>query len=572
VARRWADEPRISYHRWPSNRGLGRTLNEGLRLADTDVIAYLPSDDVWYPDHLARVTTLLADTEVTLAWSGVRHHQDQVSLDAPDGFPLQLVQVAHRRTPQRWPERDELESDDLEMLFWRRLRGGTCGGTGTVTCEWTDHPRQRHKAMRESFDGGLNVFRRRYRVADPLRFHSSDSGTVDEIRRYRLFRERSYPRTDSGLKILLVGELAFNPERVLALAERGHALFGLWTDAGLGDSTVGPMPFGHVQDLPRDGWRSAVRNLAPDVIYAQLNWRAVPFAHEVMTTARDVPFVWHFKEAPQRSIVRGEWRLLAELVLRSDRCIVATEEERTWFQLALPEVLDRGELVAMDGDLPKQEWLAGQRSRKLSERDGQIHTVVLGRPLGLDPEFLVALAREGVHTHFHGQVTGPGRVGGWQTVVGRACAEAPGHVHLHPAIDPEGWVGELSRYDAGWLHRFHSHNRGDLRRATWDELNSPARLPVLLAAGVPPVVQANRGHAVAVQRILEQTETGIVFDDVADLVHQLHTELGDRARADRAWTERHRFTFDAQADRLGAILGDAASRSPGRPRGSTWAR
>jgi hypothetical protein len=34
--------------------------------------------------------------------------------------------------------------------------------------------------------------------------------------------------------------------------------------------------FGHVEDLPREDWQSALRDLKPDVIYAQLNWQAVP--------------------------------------------------------------------------------------------------------------------------------------------------------------------------------------------------------------------------------------------------------------------------------------------------------
>jgi hypothetical protein len=59
-----------------------------------------------------------------------------------------------------------------------------------VTCEWTDHPGQRHKAIRESFDGGLNVFRHRYNVTRPLRFPSTDSGYRDEVAPYRRFRER----------------------------------------------------------------------------------------------------------------------------------------------------------------------------------------------------------------------------------------------------------------------------------------------------------------------------------------------------------------------------------------------
>jgi hypothetical protein len=57
-----------------------------------------------------------------------------------------------------------------------------------VTCTWTDHPHQRHKAVRESYDGGVNVFRRRYRVAEPLVLHSTDSGRTDEPALYERFR------------------------------------------------------------------------------------------------------------------------------------------------------------------------------------------------------------------------------------------------------------------------------------------------------------------------------------------------------------------------------------------------
>ncbi len=63
-------------------------------------------------------------------------------------------------------------------------------------------------------------------------------------------------------------------------------------------NTVGPVPFGHVEDLPAIGWREAIRALRPDIIYALLNWQAVPFARRVLADNPGVPFVWHFKEGP----------------------------------------------------------------------------------------------------------------------------------------------------------------------------------------------------------------------------------------------------------------------------------
>src|SRR5215211_2233007 len=160
-------DPRIRCLRLRANRGLGAALNAGLDASAAPLVAYLPADDRWDPWHLEALCRL-ADNGATLAWSGCRHHGDQVSLGPPEGFGLQLVQALHRRTADRWVDREHLESDDLERLYWAALRRrGPAAGTGVVSCEWVDHPGQRHKAIRESLDGGLNVFRRRYRVSDP---------------------------------------------------------------------------------------------------------------------------------------------------------------------------------------------------------------------------------------------------------------------------------------------------------------------------------------------------------------------------------------------------------------------
>lgn len=556
------EDPRIRLVSWPRNRGLGDTLNAGLDVTTAPIVAYLPADDTWDADHLASLATALATGspsagagDALLAVTGVRHHDGEVALGAPPGHPLQLVQAAHRRTAERWVERAELESDDLGRLLWDRLATSAQRvATGRVTCTWTDHPGQRHKAVRESFDGGLNVFRTRYRVAEPLRFSSSDSGFVDEVARYARFRDLELPPSPDGLDVLIVGELAFNPERVLALAQRGHRLHGLWTDNGLGSSAVGPLPFGHVDDLPRDDWEAAVRRLAPDVVWAQLNWRAVPLALAVRRAFPTLPFVWHFKEAPQRSVVRGEWPMLAELFLTADHALVATEEERAWLLDALPGRLDPGRIGVLDGDLPSAAWHTDERSPLLSTQDGEPHTVCVGRPLGFDAAWVTALAQAGVHVHLYGQVDAPGPSGAWLRWWREAADHAGGRLHLHPAVGPEAWVRELSQYDAGWLHRVHSGNGGDLRRATWDDLNTPARLPVLLAAGLPVLLPDNTGHRVAVDRICADQGTGVFYRSAEDVAAALADEARVGAARDAAWKAREVHTFDAHVDRLLSVF------------------
>jgi len=218
------------------NGGLGCALNDGLEVARAAVIAYLPCDDVLAADHLSSLLDALrAEPRAAAAVA---------TLAGPPDPVLQLVQVAHRRTASRWTERAQLESDDLELLFWRRLRAeGTFVATGRATCVWTAHPWQRHRAFRESADGGLNVVRSRYGIREPLRFHSSETGLVDEVTRFAADRARPpTPAASDGLRIVLAGELAFNADRVLALEERGHRLYGLWIDDPLGFNTVGPLP------------------------------------------------------------------------------------------------------------------------------------------------------------------------------------------------------------------------------------------------------------------------------------------------------------------------------------------
>jgi glycosyltransferase involved in cell wall biosynthesis len=544
-------DPRIRLLRSDVNTGLGAACNRGLDAARAPLVAYLPADDVWYADHLSALVSTLDGAPVAV--SGLVHHGDRRCLGPVEGFGLQLVQVGHRRTGARWTERSECESDDLGRLFFDRL--GAAVHTDRVTCEWTDHPGQRHKAIRETYDGGLNVFRRRYRIAAPLRFHSTDGGGVDEVDLYADFRSRRYDPAPDGLHVLLAGELAYNPERVVALAARGHRLSGAWTPDGLGASSVGPVPFGHVAEVGDGDPDEVLHRTRPDVVYALLNWRAVPWCAALLSAARGrgVSFVWHFKESPQRSIARGEWPQLAALVTRADAVLFSTPEEAEWFRLALPD-LDPARVSTLDGDLPAAHWLpSGPPPRRLSERDGELHTVVVGRALGLDAATVERMAAARVHVHLYGAVRAPGPKGEWQSWLGHVGPAARRFLHLHPAVHQDGWAAELGRYDAGWLHRVPSANSGDLRRASWDDLNQPARLGPLALAGLPVLQPDHSGHTVTMDRVVRETGAGLLYRDLDDLVDQLHGPGLAAARAAMA-RHRHGFTFDAHVGELDRVL------------------
>jgi len=509
-------DPRIVRLRHERNRGLGAALNAGLDRARGSVIAYLPADDVWYPRHLAELLRLLERPGTVLAYTDRK----------PPGHELQLVQVGHRRTDERWTERSELESDDLELLFLRRLRArGAAMSSQAVTCAWTQHPAQRHRALRPSCDGGTSTFRRCYRIGEPLRLHVEGRLLTDERARYARFADRPPPRP-GGLSILLAGELAHNPERILALEERGCRLLGLWIEDPLGFMTVGPLPFGHVRDVELDNWRSA----GPDVVYALLNWRAVPLAHRLLGSG--VPLVFHFKEAPQRSIARGEWPLLVDVLQRADAVILSSAEERDWALAALPGRLDPDRLHVLDGDLPKRDWLdAAPPGRPLSDEDGEVHTVLVGRPYGVTRELRAGLYRRGIHLH-----------------------EPLG-------VEPADWISALSRYDAGWLHPVRTENGGEIRAAVWDDLNLPARIPTLVAAGLPLIVPApTPGSVHAASRLARELSCGVLYDDLDDLAERLRDRAAMEARRAAAWRARESLTFDHHADRLLHILERAAGR------------
>lgn len=540
--------PQITYIRNPTNMGLGYAINQGLNTAKYGYISYLPSDDFFDSNHLESLKHKLDESrDIVLAFSGLRYDESPASgilayrksRGVRPGYCLQLIQVVHRKTTDRWLERDECVSDDLFFTFWRKLTGkGVFAPTNQITCEWSNHPHQRHKIMGEKFGGGLNKYRHFYKVRHPIRMRTTCYKTTDENREYILYRDKK-PLVKNHLKILLVGELAYNPERVYAFEEAGHKLYGLWSKPEFCFCTVGPLPFGNVEDIPYENWREKIKEIAPDIIYAQLNTGSIELAHEVLKAKTGIPFVWHFKEGPHGAMKQGLWDKLIDLYTYSDGKIYLNDEVKEWFEIFVPNHFKKAPALVLDGDLPKLNCFKGNFSEKHSLSDGAVHTVVLGRIMGITPRDMHILANNNIHLHVHNET-----YISEEAIMSKFRKVAPRHFHVEPHCSQFKWVSELSKYDAGWLHSFDCLNENSLMRVNWSDLNIPARINTLAAAGIPMIQKRNSGHIVAMRNYVEKYGMGIFYNDMIDLADQLHnkellSKVEQNVRANRL-----KFTFD----------------------------
>jgi hypothetical protein len=274
-----------------------------------------------------------------------------------------------------------------------------------------------------------------------------------------------------------------------------------------------------------------------------------------------VPFVWHFKEGPFICIEKGTWPELVDLYRLSDGQVYCSPEMKAWFETCVPDLADRPAALVLDGDLPKRDWLCPERSPRLSDGDGELHTVVPGRPIGLHPPDVARLAEHGIHLHFYGDFTH----GQWREWIETTKRLAGRHLHLHPQVDQGQWVRVFSQYDAGWLHYFQSENEGDVRRANWDDLNYPARLATLTLAGLPALQRDNTGALVATQSLVRERDLGLFFSDMTDLAEQLRDEARLHRIRESVWRQREAFTFDFHADRLVSFFRQVIDEHPRRP-------
>lgn len=543
---------KIKHIKNEENQGIGYSINQGIEIASYEYIAYLPSDDYFYETHLSFLFEALEKSkDIILAFNGMQYESNNSLTITHDfetkttrsNYSLQLVQVAHKKTDDRWVERSEWVSENLFYTFWQKLTfRGAFYPTKNITCYWTSHPYQRHKIMSEQYGGNLNYYRNFYGVKKPLKIKASDDKFIDESKMYEKFIGKDIANKSNGLKILIVGELGYNPERIFSLEKEGHQLFGLWINRPpYSHINIGPIPFGNIEYVNLDDYQNQIKKIKPDLIYALLNFCAIDLAYDVVKSFPDIPFVWHYKESPQVSIAAGTWKKLIHLYHYADGRIYINEECKNWYEQFLPEyTLSESKTFILDGDLPHKDFFTDDFSPKLSATEGGVHTVVAGRMIGINVNDMQALADNNIHLHLYTESYHQKN----KDIINQLKNNFPNHFHIHSHCRNSNWVSEFSKYDAGWLHLFNSSNNGNIALAGWDDLNIPARISVLAAAGLPVIQKDNNGHIVATQSIAKKFNFGIFYNDYNELSKKLKDKKTIKDLTKNIITKRNYFNFD----------------------------
>jgi hypothetical protein len=394
------------------------------------------------------------------------------------------------------------------------------------------------------------------------------------------------------VRILLAGALSWNPERVRSLAERGHELWGLWSRSLAWDQGPYPVLEGCVRPISLADAARTIREERIDCVYSLFQvydrriWApASPgVEHGVWTILRAL-LQERSRGAFDAPIVRHWGFDIHDVDLEVSRAldghIVCNREKLRYWTAPVAEggcgldVLGDSEVVEfLDGDRPKLEFMNERFAERLSDTDGEPHTVCVGRPFGLD---YVALARRGIHVHVYCN-----RFDDAYRMIApdlpprdarREAALLSRYLHVHTSLQTLGaswaevrqtkslWVEEFSRYDAGW-----SYIRSPLPWAPLDDRAAiPNRIGTYLLAGIPVIGARQPGS----YRYEELRRLGVELElddgDYDRLREQLETELRTRSKSEAARRARRGYSFEESIDELIGALERARSAYFAKP-------
>ncbi|MGH8849757.1 MAG: hypothetical protein ACREYD_02075 [Casimicrobiaceae bacterium] len=379
------------------------------------------------------------------------------------------------------------------------------------------------------------------------------------------------------MRILLVGALSWHPERMRSLCERGHRLWGLWSRSMVWDQGPYAATADCIAPIALAEAATAIRDLRIDCIYSLFQayhrrlWGppADGVEHDVWTILRtllgerergrfDAPVVRHWGFDVQQ---------MDPVVTRAlDGHVFCNRQKRAYWSEAVSQggcgvdaFDDRAIVEFLDSDRPKLEFMNDDLSDRPG-RSGEIHTVCIGRPFGID---YLAAARRSIHVHTYGNdVDDVYRMISRDLSLRGARREAAllrRFLHVHPSLQASGgasweevrrakagWVREFSRYDAGW-----SYIGSPL---PWEALDDRAAIPnrigTYLLAGLPVITDFRPGY----YRYDELARLGANIDlvdaDYDGLRSSLDDEIRTRERRANALRARAGCSFEATIDPL----------------------
>ncbi|MDP9176537.1 MAG: hypothetical protein M3O61_02550 [Gemmatimonadota bacterium] len=394
------------------------------------------------------------------------------------------------------------------------------------------------------------------------------------------------------MRILLVGALSWNPERVRSLCERGHRLWGLWSRSMSWDQGPYLATSGCIQQVALEDAVSIVREQKIECVYSLFQvyhprlWGATSpgIEHDVWTALRtlvtardrgelDVPIVRHWGFDIHNMDL--------DVARAFDGQIFCNRQKLDYWTTPLGQggcgihLVEDGDIVDfLDSDRQKLEFMNDDFPEKLSAATGEIHTVCIGRPFGID---YLAAARRGIHVHMYGN-----RFDDIYRTMARDLSLAGARrevrllsrfLHIHPSIQTHDgpwedvrraksrWVREFAQYDAGW-----SYIGSPL---PWEPLDDrgaiPNRLSTCLLAGLPVISDTRPGY----YRYDELARLGVNIDldgdDYDGLRDRLAAEARTGERRANAIRERSGYSFDSTIDPLIAFLARATERYFTRP-------
>lgn len=360
----------------------------------------------------------------------------------------------------------------------------------------------------------------------------------------------------SRLRVLVLGSLGPNQDRILALATRVSGLVYAYTEFHPNLVRLEP----HITCVPL-----ARRNLVPQVryllarhcitvVYSLLNAfdDSTEVTLEILDHGIQSPIVRHYKEHP--CIPTFEER---RVLLETDAQVYINSESFEYFRKAY-DVRSRSAHI-MDADMIAERYMHDDFAPKARCEDGQPHLLVAGGMSicndRLDVrEVCEEMSKRRVHVHLYGymvtEINDRPIVG--DPATRRAYEDLQvqlPYVHLHEYIQPEHFCSVWSRYDAGFMHP-----RVQMRDKTarFEEMNLPYRYTAYLAAGLPLVVP--REGQRAMREFVEQQRIGLVYSDYDELAEKLYDTAAVVSLSSVVREKRKSFSFDSNADKLVRIL------------------